>query len=104
MTTAVWLFEPRSHGRERKGARARNGAPAMSQKARLQWTGALTAHARSKTARPVESALASDSKMDYMEHQFVQRHGGDHDAGWRAALGLSEGVEDAANRAIWNLE
>ena len=27
MTTSVWLFEPRSHGREREGARARNGAP-----------------------------------------------------------------------------
>ena len=25
--TAVWLFEPRSHGRRRKSARARNGAP-----------------------------------------------------------------------------
>ena len=27
MTTSVWLFEPRSHGREKEGARARNGAP-----------------------------------------------------------------------------
>ena len=42
------------------------------------------------------------SKMDYVEHQFVQRYGGDHDVGWRAALKESEGVEYAANRAIWN--
>ena len=27
MTTAVWLFEPRLHGRKRKATRARNGAP-----------------------------------------------------------------------------
>ena len=27
MTTSVWLFEPRSHGRKKEGARARNGAP-----------------------------------------------------------------------------
>ena len=27
MSTSVWLFKPRSHGRKREGARARNGAP-----------------------------------------------------------------------------
>ena len=27
MSMAVWLFKPRSHGRKRRGARARNGAP-----------------------------------------------------------------------------
>ena len=27
MTTTVWLFKPRSHGRKREDARARNGAP-----------------------------------------------------------------------------
>ena len=27
MTTAVWLFKPRSHGRKKEAARARNGAP-----------------------------------------------------------------------------
>ena len=27
MTTSVWLFEPRSHGREKEATRARNGAP-----------------------------------------------------------------------------
>ena len=27
MSTSVWLFKPRSHGREKEGARARNGAP-----------------------------------------------------------------------------
>ena len=27
MTTTVWLFEPRSHGRKKEVARARNGAP-----------------------------------------------------------------------------
>ena len=27
MTTAVWLFKPRSHGRKREGTRARNGPP-----------------------------------------------------------------------------
>ena len=25
--TSVWLFKPRSHGRKKEGARARNGAP-----------------------------------------------------------------------------
>ena len=25
--TSVWLFEPRSHGREKEAARVRNGAP-----------------------------------------------------------------------------
>jgi hypothetical protein len=25
--TTVWLFKPRSHGREKEGTRARNGAP-----------------------------------------------------------------------------
>ena len=37
-----------------------------------------------------------------MEHQYAQRYGGDHDIGWRTALRLAEGVEDAADRAIWN--
>ena len=27
MSTSVWLFKPRSHGRKREGARARNGPP-----------------------------------------------------------------------------
>ena len=27
MVTSVWLFKPRTRGREREGARARNGAP-----------------------------------------------------------------------------
>ena len=27
MSTSVWLFKPRSHGRKKEGARARNGAP-----------------------------------------------------------------------------
>ena len=27
MTTSVWLFKPRSHGRKKEAARARNGAP-----------------------------------------------------------------------------
>ena len=27
MATSVWLFKPRSHGRKKEGARARNGAP-----------------------------------------------------------------------------
>ena len=27
MVTSVWLFKPRSHGRKKEAARARNGAP-----------------------------------------------------------------------------
>ena len=37
-----------------------------------------------------------------MEHQYAQRYGGDHDIGLRTALRLSEGAEEAADRAIWN--
>ena len=43
-----------------------------------------------------------DSKMDYVEHQFVQRYGGDHDVRWRTALKESEGIEETAQRAVWN--
>ena len=32
MTTSVWLFKPRSHGRKRKATRARNGAPLPGQR------------------------------------------------------------------------
>ena len=43
-----------------------------------------------------------DSKMDYVEHQLLQRYGGYNDFAWRRALMISGGVEDAAHRAAWN--
>ena len=43
-----------------------------------------------------------DSKMDYAEHRYVQHYGGGFDTRWRVALSLVEGVEDVADRAIWN--
>ena len=40
-----------------------------------------------------------DSKLDFAEHQVVQRHGGDDGAKWRTALMEAEGVEETARRA-----
>ena len=48
---------------------------------------------------PIDEA---DSKMDYEEHRYAQRYGGDRESGLREALCQAEGVEDVADRAIWN--
>ena len=48
---------------------------------------------------PIDDA---DSKMDYEEYRKLQRYGGGNDDAWRRALMIAGGVEEIADRAIWN--
>ena len=43
-----------------------------------------------------------ETLMDWEEHCILQRHGGDTDNAWRRSLMIAGGVEEAAERAIWN--
>ena len=43
-----------------------------------------------------------DSKMDYAEYWMLQHYGGGTDNAWRRGLMIAGGVEETAERAIWN--
>ena len=43
-----------------------------------------------------------ESKMEYEEHWQLQHYGGGTDNAWRRALMIAGGVEETAERAIWN--
>ena len=43
-----------------------------------------------------------ETLLDWEEHRIVQRQGGDTDNAWRRSLMIAGGVQEAAERAIWN--
>ena len=43
-----------------------------------------------------------ETKLEWEEHCILQHHGGGTDNAWRRALMIAGGVEETAERAIWN--
>ena len=43
-----------------------------------------------------------EAVMDWEEHCILQHYGGDTDNAWRRSLMVAGGVEEAAERALWN--